>query len=324
MDSVEKTEDARSTESRVKSLIGFLITTCFSRLNDANPRKMESYREKVKEMLNKEEKQNEGEKEKYNYLRSIVDSFFDYIGNEQVVKKIQSGKLKKRELEEEFLEDVINIPKRKYDMRDLYNPELISSYNGDKSLKKIRSVLRKNGTKNIYIDEEGRQVILTDVGTIEYEEWGGMRADLSMYLLQKERPNGNFTNDIVCTNVIIQNMEDPGYRNAVLKELFSDKNIQRANANSYIGQICRRKKANNRDLPKTEYQTSSGYTYRIDENYVLEYDATELTAVIETVRQYQRDDKRREIIDQHDIKSGQVDSKRGHGEVNDYDEHDGR
>lgn len=326
MDSVDKSEDVRNTENRVKSLVRFLIATCFSKLNGQTPKRLENYKLKIKEMLNVEERQHRGEEEKYNYLRDTVDLFFNYVGSEEIVKKVQSGRISKGELEDDFLEDVINVPKRKYDMRDLYKPDLISSHEGNKDLKRTRVLLKKDGTRHIYTDEDGKKVILTDVGTIEYEEWPGMSADLSMYLLQKERSNGTFTQNIVCTKVIIANMEEPGYRDAVLKELFSDKNINRSNASSYIGQIFKRRKSNNTDLPKTEKQTGSEYTYRIDDNYVLEYDAAELTAVVEAARQYSRSDRRKSdsVIGKYNIGIDQTDRRKSHSEADGHDEPDGR
>lgn len=326
MNNINKPQNAKSKGSTVKGLVGFLITTCFSRLNNQNHEKIEAYRGKIKEMLNMEERQHRGEEQRYNYLRDTVDSFFDYVESEEITRKIQNGKLSKAELENSFLEDIMNIPKRKYDMRDLYNPELISSYREDPSLKKVKVLLRNDGPQHVYIDDNGRRVILTDVGSVAYEEWGGIRADLSMYQLQKERPNGTFTQNIVCTKVIIPDMEEQGYRDAVLKELFSDENISKANASSYIGQISRRKKSNSTDLPRTERQTASEYTYRIDDNYVLEYDATELTAVVEAVRQYSRGDRRKgdSVIGKYNIGIDQTDRKKSHSEADGYDEPDGR
>lgn len=326
MNNINKPQNAKAKGSTVKGLVGFLITTCFSRLNNQNHEKVEAYRGKIKEMLNMEERQHRGEEQRYNYLRDTVDSFFDYVESEEITRKVQSGKLSKAELEDGFLEDIMNIPKRKYDMRDLYSPGLISSYRENPNFKKVRVLLRNDGSQQVYIDDDGRRIILTDVGTVEYEEWGGMRADLSMYQLQKERPNGAFTQNIVCTKVIIPDMEEPGYRDAVLKELFSDENISKSNVSSYIGQISRRKKSNSSDLPRTERQTASEYTYRIDNNYVLEYDATELTAVVEAVRQYSRGDRRKgnSVIGKYNIGIDQTDRRKSHSEADGYDEPDGR
>ena len=39
--------------------------------------------------------------------------------------------------------------------------------------------------------------------------------------------------------IIIANMEDPKYRNAVIEELFSDNNLMLSKCNGYIGDIIR-------------------------------------------------------------------------------------
>lgn len=327
MNNLEKTENRDNKGSSVKGLVGFMITTCFSRLaQSSDMRKIELYREKIKEMLDMEERQHRGEEERYSYLKDMVDSFFDYVENEEVLADIKSGRLGKSDLQDRFLEDIMNIPKRKYDMRDLYREELISSNRNNPDLKNVRVLLRNDGIEHIFMGDNGRRVLLTDVGTIAYEEWGGMKADLSLYQLQKERPNGVFTHDIICTRVIIPEMENPDYRNAVLKELFSDKNIKYSNASSYIGQISRIPKHDRSDLPRTERQDTFRYTYRVDDNYVLEYDATELTAVVEAVRQYSRGNrvKTDSVIGKYNIELEQNDTKKAHSEADGYDEHDGR
>lgn len=327
MNNLGKAENRENKGSSVKGLVGFMITTCFSRLAQSNDmRKIELYREKIKEMLDMEQRQHRGEEERYSYLKDTVDSFFDYVESDEVLADIRAGKLGKPDLQDRFLEDIMNIPKRKYDMRDLYKQELISSSRNNPELKNVRVLLRNDGIEHAFTDEHGKSVLLTDVGTIAYEEWGGVRADLSLYQLQKERPNGVFTHDIICTRVIIPEMENQDYRNAVLKELFSDENIKYSNANSYIGQISRMPKHDKSDLPRTEKQDSFRYIYRIDDNYVLEYDATELTAVVEAVRQYSRENRGKtdSVIGKYNIGIEQNETRKGHSEAEGYDEPDGR
>lgn len=327
MNNLGKAENRENKGSSVKGLIAFMVTTCFSRLAQLRDmRKIELYREKIKEMLDMEQRQHRGEEERYSYLKDTVDSFFDYVESDEVLADIRAGKLGKPDLQDRFLEDIMNIPKRKYDMRDLYKQELISSSRNNPELKNVRVLLQNNGIEHVFVDENGRRVLLTYVGAIDYEEWGGMRADLSLYQLQKEGPNGEFTHDIVCTRVVIPEMENPDYRNAVLKELFSDENIKNANASSYIGQISKVPKQDKSDLPRTERQDSFRYTYRIDDNYVLEYDATELTAVIEAVRQYSRKNRGKtdSVIGKYNIGIEQNGARKGSSESDEYDEPDGR
>lgn len=308
--------------STLKNLVSFMITTCFSRINTLNSGKSEQLRDSIKTMLSIEEERYKGQRERYDDLRNTVDLFFSYISQEKVTNLIKSGTISKIDFEEKFLSTVMGIPKRKYDMQDLYRPDLLASVSRGDSRKKVRVLLSNKAPAYTYEDDEGRTIIITDVGSIAYEEWGGLKSDISMYMIQKNREDGTFSNDLICSKIIIPEMEDFRYRRAVLGELLSDENISRSNVGGYIGQISRRKKSDQRDLPRTERQSTDEYTYRIDDEYVLEYDATELTAVVEAVRQYGNQERGSSSIFGKNI--GGNDRKRLHSETDDYDGHDGR
>ena len=288
----KENENIAPKGSTTRSLVSFLTTTCFSRINSKNINKLENYKDKVKEMLTMEEKQHRGEKERYDYLRQIVDSFFDYIRDEKTIQKIQEGKLNKSDLEDNFLEDILKVPKRKYDMSHLYNSHLIATQKENSDLKKAKIFLRNNVPEYVLADEDGKQIILTDIGTVAYEDWTGLQSDIPIYQMQKEQNNGNFKQKVVCTRIIMPELMDSEYRKAIIKELFSDRNLEQSNTSAYIGQILKQKSEDKEDLPKTESQTTFKYKYRVSDNYVLEYDATELSAVVEAVKQYVKDLKR--------------------------------
>lgn len=266
-----------------KTLVKFIISTCFARISSLDFERMCRMKEPLKKMLLNERKSHPGEDEKYDRLDEIIDGFFEYIKNPKIIEKIKSNRLTKAQLEELILTDVANLPKRKYDMSDLYRNDLIA-VDVSGSLKRKAEFIDKKGQTHEYIDSKSRKIIITNIGQIVYEEWGGIRASLSVYRIQKQFDDGRVSNDFVCSSIAISQMHIPKYREAVLGELLSDENIHKGKVGPYIGRISREKKQNVQDLPHTQKQNANRYSYRIDDEYVLEYDATELTAVIETVR----------------------------------------
>lgn len=266
-----------------KSLVTFMITTCFSRIATLDFNRADRMKEPIKKMLQNERRNHPGEDERYDQLDEIVDGFFEYIKDPKIAKQIANKEITKAELEEMILSDVANIPKRKYDMSDLYRQDLIAVSQANPSKRKV-SVARNIGQTYEYKDKEGKKVLITDVGQIGYEEWGGIHARLSIYKIQKQLDDGGFSSDLVCSSIAISEMHIPKYRDAVLDELLSEENMHGGKVGPYIGRISREKKQDPYDLPHTERQDANGYSYRIDDEYILEYDATELTAVIEAIR----------------------------------------
>ena len=287
-------ENNRANEGRgstVESLVRLLVTTCYSRINLSEANKLDNLKKQFKEMLSMEESKYQTEHQKYDYLRNVIDLFFDYITEERIVAQIKNGKLSKKDLESNFLADIMSVPKRKFDMKDLYRTDLIASVGKNSSTKNVRMSFKNNGQEHMYIDNNGRSYKLTDIGSIVYEEWGGIKSDLTIYQLEKKLLNGETSKDLICTRIIISEMENPKYKKAVLEELFSDDNIHKSNVGIYIGQIQKRIQSSNKELPHTETQTTNEYTYRIDDEYVLEYDATELSAVVEAIKQIVNQDR---------------------------------
>ena len=293
----ESNRKGKNRGSTAESLVRLLVTTCYSRIILSDASKLDKLRKQFKEMISMEESKYQGEKEKYDNLRNIVDSFFNYITDDRVVAQVKSGKLSKKNLETNFLADIMSVPKRKFDMKDLYRSDLIAYEEKNSNTKNVKMSFKSNGQEHIYTDTNGKHYKLTDIGSILYEEWGGIKSDLSIYQLEKEKSNGEVSKDLICTRIIISEMGNPKYRKAVLEELFSEENIHKSNAGIYIGQIQKRKQSSDKDLPHTETQTTNEYTYRIDDEYVLEYDATELSAVVEAIKQVINQDKENKFDD---------------------------
>lgn len=69
----------------------------------------------------------------------------------------------------------------------------------------------------------------------------------------------------------------PNYRNAVLSGLLGEENIARSKSNGYVGAISKQKNA----LRIGEEELEAGvYTYKLSDEYSIEYDAEDMTAVM--------------------------------------------
>ena len=202
----ESNRKGKNRGSTAESLVRLLVTTCYSRIILSDASKLDKLRKQFKEMISMEESKYQGEKEKYDNLRNIVDSFFNYITDDRVVAQVKSGKLSKKNLETNFLADIMSVPKRKFDMKDLYRSDLIASVGKNSNTKNVKMSFKSNGQEHIYTDTNGKHYKLTDIGSILYEEWGGIKSDLSIYQLEKEKSNGEVSKDLICTRIIISEM----------------------------------------------------------------------------------------------------------------------
>ena len=133
---------------------------------------------------------------------------------------------------------------------------------------------------HIYENDEGRKFIITAQGLLMYEEWNGIDSYVDMYRIQQEIEPGTdqYWDDIVYTNILINEMSDEHYKELVLNELLDRDNIKGAKCGGYIGEIVKQKAVDEDDTIHSERRSRNAYLYRIDDEYVLKYDATDVTA----------------------------------------------
>ena len=294
----KKNEEKRTTtpESLTKAMCSALYNFYSSK---KTPDFLSRLKEYFKKMLENEHKNNPGHDVEYNHLYNLVDEFFRYIEEQKLPEKITNGKTSQAEFEENALMEIASIPKRKYDMRDLNNPDLIMNANTPQREKNI-SIKKSKGVAYKGIDKNGNIIIITEMGEILYQDWRNATSYLHVYNVEKHS-DGVISNDLVCSEIIIQNMYDPKYREAVLEELLSQDNIQKSNVGSYIGRIVRREKESEKDIRHSERQDNEEYSYRINDEYVLVYDATEVSAIV-ALQKYNK--KKKEEKDQEKRTTG--------------------
>ncbi len=274
-----------------ESLLKIMTTMCFSRIGTP---KIEGLKEDAKSMLKINSDKNPERKKEYSQLEELIEKFFEYITNPIIVKQVKNGEISRKDFEEMILSDILDIPKRKYDMRDLYDKSLIMDsiviFEKDRE---SHSESRQGMQTREYFDKDGKMVSITKVGDIAYKEWGGIMASLPIFKVKRFKQNGDEEENLVCSRINFSQMHESKYRNAVINELLSEKNIHNSNVGSYVGQIVKREIKSESDEQHEEVQNTNEYSYRIDDEYVLVYDATELSAVIEGIRNYKEKSKRK-------------------------------
>lgn len=278
-------DSLNNSGSTPKSLISFMITACFGRIVSSDTQKLEQMKPTFKHMLENERKSNPDQDSTYDELETIVDKFFEYISRPDIHDRIVSGEISKNDLSELFFTEGLNMPKRKYDMTDLYREDLIAPSKEHPGRRAVTVHGRtRGGIPYTYQNKDGQNITIKDIGSIGYKEWGGVRAGLTIYQVAKEQEDGSVVSNIVCSSISIADMDIPEYREAVLEELLSSENIIDSKVQPYVGRVKKMERQGRDDQPHTEWQDGTGYYYRVNDLYVLEYDPTELSAVMEARR----------------------------------------
>ena len=140
-------------------------------------------------------------------------------------------------------------------------------------------VLSENRTELTFRSRDRRTIVITKLGELLYQEWNGAYSHVGLYRVQQETllKQREFLDNLVYTNIILSNMNDEHYRDLVLDKLLDINNILQSNCGGYIGEIIRQPlQSNETDL----HDANQSKNYRIDENYILMYDATAVTAAM--------------------------------------------
>lgn len=161
-----------------------------------------------------------------------------------------------------------------------------------------QKVVRRKGLKlqdrdgEIFVfDHQGGQVIVHEIGELEYTVGTIGGNTIRRYSVRKEFKDSEPSEDYVFSNINLYEMgTNLEYCEAVLYELLSDNNIKRSNAGGYIGEISDRlgelkqmKVGQEKDDGDYIYRTP--YTSKDGKPYGLYYDSEVLSAVVEFARQ---------------------------------------
>ena len=264
----------------IESLINQMLLVYVRNIRAGKKIDLNNTYEWIEKGINNDERKNPGQEKKYNRLHQIATSFYNLISNPDIIDEIKNTDIKDQEFVDKYKEQILGDKKRQYDMSSLYDSSSIASTH-DRKKRKEAFVPSGEKIEFEFLDENNNAVRVIKLGDMMYEEWNGTRTNMSMYRVQREIEKGQFLENLVYTNIIIPKMSEPEYRKAVLNELLSTNNINLSNCGGYIGEILESPKHDENELNYTERRTATNYQYRLSDKYILDYDATAVTAAID-------------------------------------------
>ena len=215
----------------------------------------------------------------------LMKKFYTYVTDPDVEKKIEAGEVTEKYLIGLFCkvpEEQEKIEGNQLDKKNgideilgvLRNDNMISEDETGK--KKIRYVSVPNAIENEFHDSNGNYISIQQIGRIIYSHSNNVENDISKYKVTIRDIRGRLTAIEVYSNLRLANMSDENYRRALLDGLLNKANLEKFNYRGYIGEIERK---TNYDDEVNHKVVNGELTHVIDENYVLKYKASDLTAV---------------------------------------------
>lgn len=266
-------------EKRIESFVSFVLKDYFGRRDRLSKELLSQIHDEINRLVEAERVHDKAFKEK---LKAALDRSYEIICKPEVLEKIKSSQITREDFIAMYMHEICGLQKRKYDMKDLYRDDMISRACKTSDKKKVGFFSKPSKVAHQYYDKFGRLVIFSSIGSLAYEEWNGVNASLNAYKVKRENEDGTFSEYTVLSNIIIPEMENEDYKDAVLNELLSEENITLSNCAGYIGKIEKRKYQNDSiDTVGSQITSPSGYQYRINEKYVLSYNPTEVSASID-------------------------------------------
>lgn len=185
-----------------------------------------------------------------------------------------------KKIARDFADEMLGIPKRKYDMSDMFNAGLIASkklFNGvNKKLVDVKP-LSNDDERGIPYVTKYQDYIIEEVGELVYIDGINLVDNLKQYRIIMPDGHGKKTEKEFFTNEIkFELLEyDEEYSDAFFTELLSSNNMDKSNAGGYIGELVPR----NGIEPAEERIDNCGfYTYGINKKWALAYDTMAVTA----------------------------------------------
>ena len=273
---------SNGNEKEIKKLIKLMVDMCFSKINNLDDEKILHFHSGLMKLLEAQRKKEPGRTELYKEMESVMSSFFELLKKPEVVEDIKLKKITKNDFICKYTEQLTGKKKRKYRMKDLYNAttkDLVKKA----STRMIESDTKVSSTdiEHVYYDSQKRIIKIISLGELIFQEWNNINNSIHVYKIIKKVGDSKFVEKIIYSDIVIANMENPKYRNAVIEELLSDNNLMLSECEGYIGDIIKLKSLDNKDIVGSERQNSNGYIYRIDDEYVLMYDATRVAAAMD-------------------------------------------
>ena len=308
----------------VEATLRLIVKAYFSRAKELNDSNITSIYDGLKERVASMQRNYQIELEKakaegrtipnkdyfYTRLNNVLDNFIALIRDKKVLEEIKSKRISEGNFIEKYKNILMKDEKRDYDMSEMFNPSLIAQKSQFSMMKALSYRPTEKSQGAYFEDRDGRIVTIMFLGTLKFKTWNGEQDSISKYKIQKANKNSEILlSEDVYSNISIFNMDDVQYRDAVLEELLSDDNILLSNCNGYIGEIELDPKE--KEPEGQQLETSTRFKYRIDNKYIISYNSTPLTAVIEYGLEQESMKKKLADIDSM---SAPGESAEGHGE----------
>jgi len=211
----------------------------------------------------------DGDKVQFERAYSILNKFY-----ERNQEAFNNGTYQK--FDELYKESILGDNKRQYDMSSLIDDGLIASQNGRKMYQYKK--LNQNPQLFEYVDSLGRKIQIGKTGTLAFYQANQIEDYIENYRVSIEQ-DGEINIYDIFSNINIYKMStDKKYQMAVLDELLSRNNITLSNSYGYIGEI-EQNNEHNENAEVREKKSKYGYTYILDDDYQLSYDAITSSAV---------------------------------------------
>lgn len=266
------------------------IVKDFMRMITKGASNLESTYMGYKMLVENQIKKDPTRKDECEELLNILEKAYRTFSDAEMVDIILKNNVTDKQFILRYGEKILGDNKRKYDMSDKFNPSLISLQDKRGGKRQV-GYQAKEGKEYTYLDAEGKKVSIQGIGRLVFRHWNGLGDELSKYKITRQLNGDIYQVNEVISNIIIAQMDNPKYREAVLEELLSRNNIQLSKAGGYIGEI-ENVTIKDKDFTEGSERTISGDDYyRINQDYMLAYHAEAVTAAMlqEAQNQTKRD-----------------------------------
>ena len=207
----------------------------------------------------------------------ILDRVYKMFSDPETRELIVNSGLGKNELMEKYAYRILGAQRKEEDVTELFNDDLIETV---RTSNKKNIHYKSNEPEALtyeFTGDDGKVVTIKNVGGLYYRTAFGVMKNVNKYIINRQGENSPEKSEEVFSNILIVCMHDPNYRNAVLSGLLGEENIARSKSNGYVGAISKQKNA----LRIGEEELEAGvYTYKLSDEYSIEYDAEDMTAVM--------------------------------------------
>lgn len=206
----------------------------------------------------------------------VINRFYRIVTDNKVRNQIIEYGMNKKDFIQLYIEDVLaDYNKREYDKSRMNTKGHIMC---EGKAKKIKYVY-KYGKKRTFYDKNEKAVSITPIGTLFFKAWNGLNDTIERYCIEIDEGDGSYIRTEVYSNILLGDLEDiPKYRQAVINELLSKKNIELSNSSGYVGEIIKTKNIPGElrvaECPNEQY-------YCCNTEYALYFDRELLSVVYE-------------------------------------------